>query len=302
MRDEAMEAFRVIKLAVLDVFQALGISTGEGETDWKDMGIKFVKVIANVVIGVAWLAVGIVTMVATGIKVILSLFDIIVDWLFNPFVTVKNMVDDVVLGFHEMFSGNVIGGIKRIGQAFLDFLLSPLRLIITTMIKLADALSIDIPDAVRAFATKTFTGRQATLTDTGKPAAGGPRVKKRGAGFLTGEAAKAGSAAIRQKIIARQAEAEASVAFAKKAFGGLMEKFSGEGSPAVKAAKETAEAAKKSPCIDNNISVAVDGGEVARGQARHEAELKDRIGFKTQAWAMRTAAEFGAAFVRGGGG
>jgi ElaB/YqjD/DUF883 family membrane-anchored ribosome-binding protein len=59
------------------------------------------------------------------------------------------------------------------------------------------------------------------------------------------------------------------------------------------------EETKKQPCVDSNVSVAIDNETVARGQARHKAEVGERAGFSTTHWQRRTALEHGAAPVRG---
>lgn len=297
LKRTALSSFTLIKIAVVDLFNTFGIQIGEGETNWLQMGLLFLKIIVRVIIWVLRLAAFFVIMGVTAIKVIKALFEIIVDFMFAPFLMVFNVFQDLRMAFNQILAGDIISGVKRLGQAFLDFLLAPLRLIITTMVKLADAIGLDVPDAVREFATKTFTGRQATLTDTSKPRVG-PKVARKAPGFKTPAQLKA-EAIASQKEKSKAAEIEAASASIEAALNSVMEKFSGEGSPQADKLKEIADAAKKSPCIETNVSLAVDGGEIARGQARHEAELKDRAGFRNSPWMQRLAAEFGGAPARG---
>jgi hypothetical protein len=74
-------------------------------------------------------------------------------------------------GYSQIFSGNILQGFKTLGQSLLEFVLIPLRMILRGAIKVADAVGVDIPDAVREFSEEGIADILPDLPETAADAA-----------------------------------------------------------------------------------------------------------------------------------
>lgn len=289
-----VESWGIIKEAAADLFAFFGVGISETETNWVDVGQTIVAVFAAVAETVIKVTTFIIAMIVTGVKLAYNLGETIVDFIVTPFLWVWEVVSGTIDAFAALASGDVIGFFKTIGTAILNFVLTPLNLIIRTIIRLADAipgLGESIPQGLRDFVNKgAFVS-----VDT----APGVSQVERGAVPTIARKQNDLAASIAQKSTSMKSsdvEAQA-LEMSKHTASALAEANKGvEGK-----LDQVVDAASKSPCIDNNVSVAIDNETVARGQARHKAELKERAGFNTTPWQRRTALEFGAAPVRGNG-
>lgn len=277
----------ILKEAIIDLFRTFGYEIDGNKTDWRSIGEIAVVVLGSIIDSVLTVGTFIVVMIVTAIKFIKAFGIAIGDWVVFPFAYAYGFITEVGASLEMLFSGNMIEGFKRLGTALLNFVLEPLRFILRQAIRIADAVSVDIPQGVRDFANEGFV-LAAFQTEAPKATFG-----ERGApGFL--DKPLEVQAAVNEAMAAENSQE----AFGD-AFEGGLNKYLGEGSPLKTAMDTSNDLAKNAPCVDNNVSVAVDGAEIARSQTRHQAELKDRAGFKTTPWQRRVAAEMGAAPVRG---
>lgn len=221
-----------------------------------------------------------------------AMFGILTDFLFMPLRNVWNLATGVFEAIGMIFSGDIIGGLKRLGQAILDFMWEPFRTVVRTLIKMADLLTTTgkaewIPTAVREFA-------RAPTPELAKE--GFKRAAGRGiaAGAPPPVAAMLPGVTPSQSIMDRMAEETAKSA---KLGWEAQEKTAMAAEAARKAAEESAKAsgsaekaAKKKPCA----KVEIDKREVGRAVAKHQDEVKTRSGFKATPYQRRQIVENGA--------
>lgn len=290
------QSFGIMKAAVLDLFQALFGSFSETDISWRDVGQMMVFVLSSIIEAVIKLTTFIVIMVVQAVKLFKAFAKGVIEWMIMPFTRTWNLLKDIGKGFKLIFQGNIVAGLKQFGKALLNFILAPLRMIIRNIVRLADAipgLGKTIPEALRNFANVGAVGGLA-VKGTGTK---GPSGKRGAPAFLGAKKPKAVEVTKKSASVAAEGAQTAGEVAA-----GLLETSSASQTDAVLAKlDEVKGAAGKSPCIDNNVSVAIDNETVARGQARHKAELGQRSGFKATPWQRRTAVEFGSAPTRGGG-
>jgi hypothetical protein len=288
------ESFGIAKEAVKDLFKTLGVEIGSGKQGWKDMARTAVFVIAAIIEAVVKLTMYIIIMVVQAVKMFKLFFGQVMDSVLSPFIEVWNLLSDVYQAFEMVFAGDIIGGLKHFGKALLNFVLAPLRSLIRHIVRLADAipgLGDTIPQALRDFANVGTIGL--TAVGDAPPTTHGKRgvppfLKKRDK--VTGEIiAKESASGDLGKLMENLRNIKDSITEGTK-----------EGGKEVKDKLDALlEETKKQPCVDSNVSVAIDNETVARGQARHKAEVGERAGFSTTHWQRRTALEHGAAPVRG---
>lgn len=276
-----VKAMSVIKAAILDLFQAFGIATENGQTDWKSLGRSFVIWVSRMAASLIGLITLIVVMFVTAAKLLKGYALAVADFFLWPFMQVYMMIQEVGGGLVMLFSGDIINGLMRIGTALLNFVLEPLRLILRTAIRLADAVSVDIPSAVRDFANEGFV-LKALTADAPKVAFNGTRGAP---DFIASP----------EEITKKVADSEAEMAgIQQDIIESQMQKMN---EMLVDGVKKGIEGASP-PCVENTVDVKLDGKSVSKAVAKNEQEIKDRSGFRTTPWQRRIAAEQGAAPIR----
>lgn len=276
------DSMGIIKAALIDLFRAFGIEMDGNKTDWKEIGKIAVFVLGAIIEAVIKVGTHLVVMIVTAIKLIKAWAIAIADSVILPFNMVWSVVREIGGSLAMIFGGDMIAGFKRLGTALLNFVLEPLRFILRQAIRIADAVSVDIPDSVRNFANQGFV-LQELQTEAPKVSFG-----ERGSpGFLD-------SPLEQVKAVDEASEAAQTMKNLEDAFSGGLNDLLGEGGPIAKKLDEQTEQAKKAPCVDSTVAVNLDGSEVARSTQRHQAELKDRAGFRSSPYQRRIAAEHGA--------
>jgi hypothetical protein len=204
---------------------------------------------------------------------------------------VWNLLSTIWDGFAALFSGDIIGGFKKMGQAIADFVLAPLKFLIRNIVRLADAVHIgdQISQGLRDFANSGTIGIQTVGTQR---AAQGGQGTRGAPEFLK----KKQTADAMRDAVTTSKTADVNIT---NAFGENLDKsMAAMGDKLGAKLDGVKDAAEKQPCVDNNVRVNLDGQEVARSQSRHKQELKDRAGFKATPWQRRVALEHGGAPTR----
>jgi TP901 family phage tail tape measure protein len=168
----------------------------------------------------------------------------------------------------DFSNGDILGGLKKLGSALVDLVLEPFRWITRQAVDLADAVGVEIPDAVRGFAS----GGIATALASAKLS--GDAYK--GAGADEDESSMSASAP-NYAYVPSIGENAANVEAGKKKLGdGTLDAMQ----EAMEGALATNEANKK-PCETTlNHSTNLDGKAVAKNQAKYKSEMDERAGFK----------------------
>jgi TP901 family phage tail tape measure protein len=285
------EVLTGVKRLFVELFGFMFEGTDMTVKDWKKVGTViaavFMAIAETVLTVISWiiqLIVGIVKAVKWTGKAIWTVFDAVGTFIAEHFAK-------IALGFQDLFGGNFVRGLKRIGLALLDGILTPLQLIVKGAVELADALDIDIPKGIRDFAKGGLTQSFGLGTpDDVWANAGAPPKKKR----------RPKVSAYNPDDMFETGNYDAAFGVAKSAIdlkGAEFDATSGDHLAMKEAVKEgvkegSAEAPNETTInLDNKMCVS--GEDVARAVSRHKIEIQERAGFKSTPWQRRQAAEHG---------
>ena len=291
LRDAVMTSMGLIKQVFLDVLGVFGVTMDSSKGDWQTWGETAVVIISTIIETVVKFSTVMAVVFGAVVKLVVGLATIVLDVLLTPFKILWDLLGGIFTAFKQIFSGDIVGGLKTLGKTIVNFLLSPIRFLLKTIVKLADSLNIgdQIPQALRDFANKGSF-------EFSKVASQGDL---KGRGGVRGAPAFLGDMKDRGKVAKAVTDNKTQDAAATNAFGESIEgAISGLGESLGGKIDAGTAAAGKSPCIDNNVRVNIDGAEVARSQSQLNQELKDRAGFKATPWQRRVALEHGGAPTR----
>lgn len=206
-RDEIWSVIQGIRAGLVPMFDAI-------REQWSQIGTVFVDV-WNQITGmfsdgtnsmkVDWKDVGafIGTMIGAAVQVIGFLVQVVVfagkaifDTFAEVFQTVGKLIGGLAAGFHQIFSGDIVAGLKTLGQAILDFMLAPLKSTIRTVVALATAIpgaAKLIPESVKKFAEAGAAGVRLT---PGAPAKTPDSTRRKATEALAAQA-KTGAGALK---------------------------------------------------------------------------------------------------------
>jgi len=83
---------------------------------------------------------------------------IILDFIVTPLRWIWNLAKQTTVALLEIATGSVMDGFKRLGKAFLDFIVEPFRSFLRIFVNLSDALNMPVPDSVRSMLTREIAG------------------------------------------------------------------------------------------------------------------------------------------------
>lgn len=159
------EIITSIKFLFEDLMQTFFGGTSQMQTDWlevgKTVGATLADLIGTVMNLAHWIIRVGVLAVTSGAKIVKFLGDN----LFTIFRRIINATKQIVDGFREIFSGNILSGLQKLHKGLLDYVLMPIRHIVAGAIKLADAVGLPVGSAIRQFAAE---GAGAILPETPK--------------------------------------------------------------------------------------------------------------------------------------
>jgi hypothetical protein len=246
---------------VVNEFYALWQSiTGGMSTDWAAVGQ-----VVGVVVG---------TLVNGALKFLLIHINMI-----------RYFVADLRQLFLDFTSGNVVTGLKRLGNIMLSALLFPIRQVAAAIATLMNA-ALDVPGAATALGEDRFAQAKAAAGKISGFAEQGVKIfdvpEAAGAGDIVGTAGQqVGKRAIQDVELDREAYMRDSMATAVVDVGAEMQK--------------AVEAGMANTNIENtmNTNVNIDGKTVARNQAKQQQDLADRLGAQTPPFVRRVRADQG---------
>lgn len=284
------ETVAVFKQSFLDMMATFNQGTEDQETNWREVGRTIASVLGAVIIAVlkvvqffAW---------AGG-----KIFPIIHGHIIEPLKILWQHVKFVGGAIMDLFSGNVLRGLAKLGVALLDTILIPLRLILSQMIKVADMIGAGgkIPNALRTFVKQGLAGSLfPEAAKGGAPPKADKRRRARVPRARRGKAPQVEGITFDESFGRGIATELSAMAAADKTAAAI----------SANAAKKSAEAAKraasrKCPDVNVNTKLQVDGRTLAKATSKHQQEVSERTGFKTTPWARRRAAELGATATGG---
>jgi TP901 family phage tail tape measure protein len=260
------------------------MTTTEIKEQWKSVGKSIVSTLTTVlrmIIMVARIGIMVFRMLKMPV-------DLVVQSIYN-----------IATAFKEMFSGNVMSGIARLGMALFDTLVAPLRLFLKGLTQLANLIGKGdlIPKGIQTFIDKGTTGlffpektpkerRTNLLTGEKGPAA---FDAKGGAGTslfddlydsLTGFG-KSPASQVLDIESERKSRLEESMSKMPEAIQNLQQ-----------AAQDLKDG--KDVKLDITNQMCVDGEAMNVASSRHKTEVKERSGGKDTPWQRRVMMEQGA--------
>lgn len=141
------ETLDVLKFAFNDIIQNMLGGGANVKTDWREIG----HTIAAVIGAAAQVAMWMIRELAMGAAGAAQVLRFLGDLLHSAIKRSTDVAKLAVEAFRDMSSGNILMGIAKLGDALLDSVLQPMKLIIDAAIKLADAVNLPVPDFLREF-------------------------------------------------------------------------------------------------------------------------------------------------------
>lgn len=343
LRLVALEVFDAIKMligTVVEVWNDLTSGISGGAIDWQHWGEVAVQVIGWVLTFALKLVKWAIHAVRIVIEVVVNVVQLVVGYLKVVWEFVKrsiHFVTELFGGLIEAFKmiagGDVLGAFKTAGLAILNFLLSPIRLIVGAVADLVDkllglrAIKKLLPEEqiknMREFTSglRQFADKGITLGAEGVAGGGGGK----GGSILDASAFSYGAALVEKSAqeskLAAKSESKDEGALdldfgdfqvpsfaqelgqlkteeARMAADSDAEKSAASEKLATEVADKTAAAVREGledTTLETtvNTTACVDGKEVSRSQAKQSQRLADRLGATTPPFVRRTSAEQG---------
>jgi len=257
-----------IKLVLGDLFNFIFGGLSETEISWKEVGRVVGAIIGAIATAIGKFveyAIPIIASIAITIGTVIGRIWDSVTWMIE---SIAIAVSNVVMAIEDMFGGNILSGLARLGTALLDMVLFPIRSIIKGAIELAKVIGIELPKGLQTFAEEGVTGLVFGAVGRG-PAEQPPKIKKAKNLQAVEQLGKTS-----EKLTTTKAK---------------------QASPEV-VANVTVED-KKTLNIENKLSVSGEDLNIASG--KHRQEISDRAGFKTTPYQRRVMLEHGAMLKAG---
>jgi len=248
IRDQAVGAIQAIITIVSDLWSIFTAFFSDSGGQWQQLGVIIMEVFGD---AIGWVLGNIVQ----GLK------------------NIAHFTSGVAAAFKDMADGNILQGFAKLGSTLFNLVLEPVRALVGAAIKLADAVYMPVPDALRDFANENLAAKRAKASlaedDIDSPKYG------------------AGGSTVSYSYIPSVGEAAADLEAAKKG------NDADEIGEAVGKAMEEAEAKKKGCETNVNSTLNLDGKKVAKNQAKIKNEMDERAGFKSLPYARRLMSEQG---------
>jgi TP901 family phage tail tape measure protein len=283
----------MLRAAVGDIVSAFSEGGSDITVNWSTVGHTIGQIIlfaATIIAGAILMIVGIFRVLAAVlgfvIEIVITLGQAFINNIAQTFLTGWEILNMVIDGFQQLFSGDIQGGLMTIGEAILRFMVMPLQAVIRQIIGVADALGAAdlVPDSVREF-SRAVGSEQAIFGNaggTGLMDSIGMRVME---GEINAGRPTASAAEQEMETLGRRV-GDTAAARAQR----------DRATPEVAVDVQVEDAREIQ--VDNRVCM--DGAEVARATARHQEEIGERAGFRSTPWERRVRVEQGAQRVRGG--
>jgi TP901 family phage tail tape measure protein len=292
-----------IKLVFADLYTFLFGEMDKTKVDWREVGrvigsiigaiaqaiLVFVKyaipLIASIVIAIYTVVKVVVDIIWTLLKVVGVIIETImkmvwpvVDWIATQF---GEGFAKIAIAFEEVFAGDMVRGLAKLGTAILDFVLKPLRLIIEAALALGDAFNIDVPDAVRTFAKEGLSGNLFNMPSNEKVFNTREEMLESIGIVKTKKLVEPEDISKRNSDLAKLATQASTIATKKEA--------------AKREDIKVENIIEDKRQIDVKNDLSIDGDSLNIASSRKRLEIQERSGFKSTPWQRRAMLEHGSA-------
>lgn len=325
---EVLDAIMVLAQTLVDLWYDLTGAVGESSFSWQEAGRIAVQVISAVIIVIAKIIKWLIQAITWVVKFIGDIIRVVVAFIkvgFGFITRIVGIVIDFFGGLVDAFKmlagGDVLGALKTAGMAIINFVLSPIRLVVGALADFIDtllnmrAVKNLLPDStlagMRDFVggMRDFADKGITLSDMPKGESGAPKDpsginpmglanksrkgadKRKDASLFDSMDGMNGLGAFGSDQLSQLQsgfvtyEAQQAAEKDKETKG-----LTAEQTEAITAAIEDA-ACDPNPTVNSTVNI--DGKTVAKNQAKHQQDLADRLGAKTPPFVRRIAAEQG---------
>ncbi|PNX50437.1 MAG: phage tail tape measure protein [Thermoplasmata archaeon M8B2D] len=268
-----------IKIVFADLYTFLFGEMDKTKVDWREVGRiigSVIGAIAETILIFVKYAIPLIASIAITIYKVVSFVWKIISGIITQ---IAEGFAKLAIAFEDIFAGDMVRGLVKLGTAILDFVLKPLRLIIEAALALGDALNIDVPDAVRTFAKEGLTGNIFNIPANEKT-------------YKTREE-MLGSIGIVEpkKLVEPEDVSKRNAELAKLATDSANIATKKEAIKKEEIKVENVIEDKRQLNIDNNVSV--DGESLNIMSSRKQLEIQERSGFKATPWQRRSLLEHG---------
>jgi TP901 family phage tail tape measure protein len=143
-----------ITSAFSELFEFFSAGQETTTTDWLEVGQTIGSILAAAATTLATVASFLIYVLTNVITIVVEIGATIANFIIAPFEAVWNLVKQVGASVLQILSGDVIGAMKRLGLAILDFVLTPLKMVVGAFVDISDMAKMPVPQAVRDFANK----------------------------------------------------------------------------------------------------------------------------------------------------
>ena len=235
----------------------------------------------------------------------------VVKQVIRPIRHILELVKNVAAAFGTMFGGQVMKGLQRLGAAMLDFLLTPIQVIVGWVIKLAETLGAGdlVPKSLRTYVDKGFTG----LIEAGEEKSTNITSKKakiipsKGIGKNEFERGKFGAMPSDQDMALEYGVGSAEDITDAQVARSISDASSRNKADGISQGAESLEQAvkkgviegQKEQCLEANVTsnLSVDGDALNKSSSKSKTRLNERSGGKMTPWQYRQILESGSSRV-----
>ena len=316
---EVFDAIKQLVFVLMDTWNQMTSGVSSSSIDWQEVGRVAVHVIGTIIVIalklVKWAIHAIrivIEIVSNAVQLVIGYFRVVWSTMKRSISVVTQFFGGLLDAFMMVASGDVLGAFKTAGLAILNFLLSPIRLIVGAVADLVDQLlglsavkkllpesqlkgMREFTGSMRKFADQGVTLAELPAEATGKPGKfvapkieDSPDTEAFNFGGMTGVGGFGGEALAALEAKKLEFEAKDKRERDQENTGKMAEEM----------ATKTAEAVEqglKDTTLEttNNVTQCIDGKEVSRSVAKHSQRLGDRLGATTPPFVRRTSADQG---------
>lgn len=137
---------------VADAFKPLTDEIFGTSTDMKNLGTVFGQVVGFISIGLSLLVGGVTFLVSAFVTGVAKIAKVLISGLVDTIKLVVFNISELVSAWEKMFNGDMVEGIKQMGQTLLSTLITPFSQFIKVLFTAAEkVLNIKIPDSIKRF-------------------------------------------------------------------------------------------------------------------------------------------------------
>jgi len=265
-----LDLVETIRTNFFEVFDTVNMGLIDLGTNWQTVGSGIVTI---------------VTFMAKAVIFSVKAMFLAFNTLTFQFRAIRRSLVDIISSFRQMFSGDILGGLKRLHLALVDFVLIPFRNIVKMVVNAAKALGVKLPEAINTFAEEGFTGitggRFIGDQTKGGTVKATPLIGPYGEAPSEEDLESEFGIAPAQTILERESVGDTSV---QDSLNRIHDELK----------SNTAATRSQKQAININNKMCVDGESMNVATAKHKIEVEERSGAKATPWQRRQMIEYGA--------